>query len=100
MIRSPKKLQGDPVVETPPNEASKGMNDPGNTKFDLKVRHFLLHKSYLVIPDHPKFTDVEFSDEERDEAWKNITKAAKKYSDEMVEQWNKEIDGLLTFVRR
>ena len=39
-----------------------------------------------------------YTDEEREEAWDRITDTVKKYSDERVEQWNKEIDGLLTFV--
>ncbi|KAH9910355.1 uncharacterized protein BXZ73DRAFT_18521, partial [Epithele typhae] len=34
---------------------------------------------------------------EIDAAWKETRKTAEKYSDELVDQWNKEIDGLLTF---
>ena len=30
--------------------------------------------------------------------WEETAKTIEKYSDELVEQWNKEIDGLLTFV--
>ena len=29
-----------------------------------------------------------------------VAKVVEKYSDEIVDQWNKEIDGLLTFVRQ
>ena len=36
---------------------------------------------------------------EKAEAWNKASKTVMKYSDEMVDQWNKEIDGLLTFVR-
>ena len=98
--RGIEKLQTDPVAEVAPNEASKGdKNDSEKDKLDLKVRRFPLYTRYIIQADHPKFTDVEFSDEEREKAWKNITSAVEKYSDEMVEQWNKEIDGLLTFVR-
>ena len=32
-------------------------------------------------------------------AEEEIAKIVERYSDEIVEQWNKEIDGLLTFVR-
>ena len=32
-------------------------------------------------------------------AEEEIVKVVERYSDEIVEQWNKEIDGLLTFVR-
>ena len=39
-----------------------------------------------------------YTDEEREDAWGRITLIVEKYSDELVEQWNKEIDGLLTFV--
>ena len=39
-----------------------------------------------------------YTDEEREKAWGRITLTVEKYSDELVEQWNKEIDGLLTFV--
>ena len=39
-----------------------------------------------------------YTDKEREEAWGRITLTVEKYSDELVEQWNKEIDGLLTFV--
>ena len=39
------------------------------------------------------------TDEEREKAWGRITMTVEKYSDELVEKWNKEIDGLLTFVR-
>ena len=31
-------------------------------------------------------------------AWNKASTTVKKYSDELVEQWNREIDGLLTFV--
>ena len=41
-----------------------------------------------------------YTDKEREEAWGRITLTVEKYSDELVEQWNKEIDGLLTFVCR
>ena len=37
--------------------------------------------------------------EEKAEAWHNVSKTVKDYSDELIEQWIKEIDGLLTFVR-
>ncbi|KAH9910358.1 uncharacterized protein BXZ73DRAFT_20400, partial [Epithele typhae] len=30
-------------------------------------------------------------------AWYETRKTVEKYSDELVDQWNKEIDGLLTF---
>ena len=40
-----------------------------------------------------------YTDEEREKAWERITLTVEKYSDELVEQWNKQIDGLLTFVR-
>ena len=39
-----------------------------------------------------------YTDKEREEAWGRITLTVEKYSDELVEQWNKEIDGLQTFV--
>ena len=39
-----------------------------------------------------------YTDKEREEAWARITLTVEKYSEELVEQWNKEIDGLLTFV--
>ncbi|TBU21210.1 hypothetical protein BD311DRAFT_610158, partial [Dichomitus squalens] len=31
------------------------------------------------------------------EAWSDTAVIVKEYSDEMVDQWSKEIDGLLTF---
>ncbi|KAH9912054.1 uncharacterized protein BXZ73DRAFT_16270, partial [Epithele typhae] len=34
---------------------------------------------------------------EIDAAWNETRKTVEKYSDELVDQWNKEIDGLLTF---
>ena len=37
--------------------------------------------------------------EEKAEAWHNVANTVKNYSDELIEQWIKEIDGLLTFVR-
>ena len=40
-----------------------------------------------------------YTEEEREEALNRLTDTVKKYSDERVEQWNKQIDGLLTFVR-
>ena len=40
-----------------------------------------------------------YTEKERQEAMERIAKTVEKYSDELVEQWNKEIDGLLTFVR-
>ena len=33
-----------------------------------------------------------------EKAWKEVAEVVKKYNDELVDQWNKEIDGLLTFV--
>ena len=43
--------------------------------------------------------DNVYTDQEREEAWNRLTETVKKYSDERVDQWNKQIDGLLTFVR-
>lgn len=40
-----------------------------------------------------------FTEEEKADAWKNTAETVQKYSVELVEQWNKEMDGLLTFVR-
>ena len=88
-----------PVAEVSPNEALKGeRNESEKDELNLRVKNFPLHASYIIPADHEQFCNVEFSDEEREKAWKNITSAVEKYSDEMVEQWNKEIDGLLTFV--
>ena len=39
-----------------------------------------------------------YSDVERKDAVDRINKTIQKYSTERVKQWNKEIDGLLTFV--
>ena len=39
-----------------------------------------------------------FTEEEKADAWKNTAETVQKYSVELVEQWNKEMDGLLTFV--
>ena len=36
---------------------------------------------------------------DREKAREAVAEAVERYSDELVEQWNKEIDGLLTFVR-
>ncbi|RPD77332.1 hypothetical protein L226DRAFT_569510, partial [Lentinus tigrinus ALCF2SS1-7] len=38
-----------------------------------------------------------FTEEERAKAWDETANIVKKYSDEMVERWNKEIDTLLVF---
>ena len=35
---------------------------------------------------------------EKTEAWHKVANTVKDYSDELVEQWIKQIDGLLTFV--
>ncbi|RPD57229.1 hypothetical protein L226DRAFT_465995, partial [Lentinus tigrinus ALCF2SS1-7] len=39
----------------------------------------------------------DYPEKMRTEAWVKTAKVIKKHSDEMVDQWNKEIDGLLTF---
>ena len=41
----------------------------------------------------------EYSEKEKAEAWPKIAKMVEDYSEDLIEQWNKEIDGLLTFVR-
>ncbi|KAI0794625.1 hypothetical protein C8Q74DRAFT_1194967 [Fomes fomentarius] len=38
-----------------------------------------------------------YNEEKKAEAWTKTAKTVKEYSDEMVDQWNKEIDALLTF---
>ena len=40
-----------------------------------------------------------YTEQEKAEAWFKIAKTVEDYSEEMIEQWVKEIDGLLTFVR-
>ena len=40
-----------------------------------------------------------YTEQEKAEAWSKIAKTVEDYSEEMIEQWIKEIDGLLTFVR-
>ena len=40
----------------------------------------------------------DYPEKKRTKAWVKTADIIKKYSDEMVDQWNKEIDGLLTFV--
>ena len=37
--------------------------------------------------------------EKKAEAWDEVSNTVKDHSDELIEQWIKEIDGLLTFVR-
>ena len=64
---------------------------------NLRVKCFPLHISYIIPADHEQFCD-EFSNEESEKAWKHIANDVEKYSDEMVEQWNKEIDNFLTYV--
>ena len=39
-----------------------------------------------------------YTEKEKAEAWDKASETVMKYSNEMVEHWNKEIDGLLTFV--
>lgn len=39
-----------------------------------------------------------YNEEKKAEAWTKTAKTVKEYSEEMVDQWNKEIDALLTFV--
>ena len=39
-----------------------------------------------------------YTEAEKTAAWNKASTTVKKYSDELVEQWNREIDGLLTFV--
>ena len=41
----------------------------------------------------------ECSEQDKAEAWPKIAKMVEDYSEDLIEQWNKEIDGLLTFVR-
>ena len=42
--------------------------------------------------------EVKDKSEDRVQAWLKITKAIEQYSDEVVDQWNRGIDVLLTFV--
>ena len=100
MARSTEKLQRVPVAKDSTNKSKAINNDTEKFKLDPNVRHFPPHASYIIPADHEQFCNVEFSDQEREKAWKNITSTVETYSDEMVEQWNKEIDGLLTFVCR
>ena len=39
-----------------------------------------------------------YNEEKKAEAWTRTAKTVEMYSTEMVDQWNKEIDALLTFV--
>ena len=39
-----------------------------------------------------------YTEKEKAEAWDKASETVMKYSNEMVEYWHKEIDGLLTFV--
>ena len=38
------------------------------------------------------------SGEEKAQAWMETAKTVEDHSNELVDQWNKEVDGLLTFV--
>ena len=40
-----------------------------------------------------------YSQEEREKAWSEVAGKVEAYSDELIKQWIREIDGLLTFVR-
>lgn len=40
-----------------------------------------------------------YTDTEKREAWDKASKTVEDFSNELIDQWNKEIDGLLTFVR-
>lgn len=40
-----------------------------------------------------------FTDKERMKAWKETSDIVKTYTDGLVEQWNKDIDTLLVYVR-
>ena len=44
------------------------------------------------------YLDAHADKEKAERAWEDTTKIVEKYSDELVDQWNQEIDGLLTFV--
>ncbi|KAI0744415.1 hypothetical protein C8Q76DRAFT_637597, partial [Earliella scabrosa] len=39
----------------------------------------------------------DFTEEEKKEAWDKTAEVVKKYSDELIDQWNKEIDTLLVY---
>ena len=52
-----------------------------------------MYDQELTCPGFDKYTKEEIT-----EMWEETAKTVEKYSDELVEQWNKEIDGLLTFV--
>lgn len=39
------------------------------------------------------------TDEEKRKAWSKVSLTVSEFSNELVDQWNQEIDGLLTFVR-
>ena len=55
---------------------------------------------YVCLPDVAKLAMMGFyTEQEKAEAWSKIAKTVENYSEEMIEQWIKEIDGLLTFVR-
>ena len=45
-----------------------------------------------------EFITDAYTEEEKVAAWNKASETVMKYSDEMVDNWNKEIDGLLTFV--
>ena len=42
--------------------------------------------------------DNKHSAEAQAKAWEDTAEVVKQYSDEMVQRWNREIDGLLTYV--
>ena len=50
---------------------------------------------------HRRIWDREhdFTDEDREKAWKVVDEAVKTYSDEMVQRWITEMDTLLVYVR-
>ena len=56
--------------------------------------------AYVCLLDVTKLAIMgSYTEQEKAEAWSKIAKTVEDYSEEMIEQWIKEIDGLLTFVR-
>ena len=56
-----------------------------------------MRRKQKTIEEYVNIENI-YSGKERTEAMDRVMDTVKKYSDERVEQWNKEIDGLLTFV--
>ena len=52
----------------------------------------------MLLEDMKRHFKTTYTEQQKEKSWSELDEIVENYNKELIDKWNKEIDGLLTFV--